>query len=144
MWNKTVLTIAAICSIFVLLSCDKNPKKIELVINNKVFSVEVARTNEEMSLGLMFRKHLGEYEGMIFVYTEYVRGAFWMRNTEIPLSIAFITKEGRIVDIRDMVPFSEEPIAPPEAYVYALEVNKGAFSKLGIKVGDFLKIPSGL
>jgi uncharacterized membrane protein (UPF0127 family) len=125
-------------------SCERRLEKIELAINNKTFTVEVARTQDEQSRGLMYRKSMGEYEGMIFVYPEYRRGAFWMKNTQIPLSIAFIRRDGEVVDIQDMKPYSENPIEPRLSYVYALELNKGAFARAGVGVGDVIRIPGSV
>ncbi len=144
MWNKTITIIACLATLM-LSSCDgKPPGKVDLSVNTKKFTVEVADSPEEMRLGLMFRKRLGEYEGMIFVYDNYVQSAFWMKNTEIPLSIAFMDKNGKIVDIRDMAPFDETPVGPAQPYVYALEVNQGAFDRLQVKIGDTIPIPASI
>jgi uncharacterized membrane protein (UPF0127 family) len=144
MWNKLAPALAILVCVCGFVACEKKLSTIELSINNKKFTVEVARTKEEMSIGLMYRKSMGDYEGMIFVYTDYVRNAFWMKNTEIPLSIAFITRQGKIVDIKDMKPFSESPVSPLLSYVYALELNQGAFEKAGVKAGDTIQIPAAI
>jgi uncharacterized protein len=78
---------------------------------------------------------------MIFVYQEYSRGAFWMKNTPLPLSIAFLTRDGRVIYIADMKPFSEKLIEPPQSYMYAIEVNQGVFDRLGVKAGDMVGLP---
>lgn len=101
--------------------------------------VEVADTVASRARGLMYRTGLPEYAGMLFVFESPQRLAFWMKNTWIPLSIAFIGADWRIVDIQDMDPPSpggEIPIyvSRREAQ-YALEVNQGFFARHGIGVG---------
>ena len=99
----------------------------------------MARTPGERAVGLMDRKHLGKEEGMLFIFEEEGYHSFWMKNTLIPLSIAFIDKEGRIVKITDMKPLTLTSHPPPKPVLYALEMNKGWFFKNGIKVGDVVR-----
>ena len=115
--------------------------KIPLYIHQKEIWVEVAKTPEETSHGLMGRKHLGKDEGMLFIFEKEDYHGFWMKNTLIPLSIAFIDKDGRIVWITDMKPLTLNSHVPPKPILYALEMNKGWFSSFGIKVGDFVRFP---
>ncbi|MER3455688.1 MAG: hypothetical protein C4304_02075 [candidate division GAL15 bacterium] len=101
--------------------------------------VEVADTPTTQARGLMYRTWLPEYAGMLFVFDAPQRLAFWMKNTRIPLSIAFIDSAWRIVDIQDMdppAPGGELPIyvSRREAQ-YALEVNQGFFARHGIGIG---------
>ena len=113
-----------------------------LTIKGKTIKVEVARTEKEKERGLMFRGRMGKDEGMLFVYEREEMLSFWMKNTRLPLSIAFIDKGGRIVDIQDMEPFSLETHTSAHPATYALEMNRGWFAKEGVKVGDSVKIPS--
>ena len=113
--------------------------KIPLYINNREISVEVAKTIEEREHGLMGRKDLGKDEGMLFIFETEGRYGFWMKDTYVPLSIAFIDKEGRIVRITDMKPRTLESHIPPQPILYALEMKKGWYSSNGIKVGDIIK-----
>jgi uncharacterized membrane protein (UPF0127 family) len=113
--------------------------KIPLYINDKEIWAEVAKTPQEMAKGLMGRKHLGQDEGMLFIFETEDYHAFWMKGTLIPLSIAFIDKEGRIVKITDMKPLTLESHSPPAPVLYALEMKKGWFSAKGIKVGDTVR-----
>lgn len=117
---------------------------IPLLIKDKKLFVEVARTEREKTRGLMFRSQLAENEGMLFIYEEEEILSFWMKNTFLPLSIAFIDRHGRIVDIQDMEPFSLDTHRSARPAQYALEVNRGWFQKNGIKIGDVVKIPAGL
>ena len=113
--------------------------KIPLYIGQKEIWVEVAKTPEERNQGLMGRKYLGKDEGMLFIFETEDRHGFWMKNTFIPLSIAFIDKNGRIVWITDMKPLTLDSHVPPQPILYALEMNKGWFSSRGIKVGDVVR-----
>jgi uncharacterized protein len=94
----------------------------------------------------MGRTSLPENEGMLFTFPSSHTGAFWMKDTLIPLSVAFYSTDGRIVRILDMTPCKRDPCDlydPGLAYRGALEVNLGAFRRWGISAGDRLRIPSG-
>jgi uncharacterized membrane protein (UPF0127 family) len=105
--------------------------------------VEIANGLDEQTRGLMYRTALAEDRGMLFVYTDEEARSFWMKNTLIPLSIAYIDSEGRIVDIQDMKPLDEDPphYVSAEPARYALEVNQGFFEERGVKVGDKAELP---
>lgn len=101
--------------------------------------VELAETPEERQQGLMHRQSLAERSGMLFLFQEPTSGGFWMKDTLIPLSIAFLDADGRILRILDMEPCRADPCpvyVPGVAYRAALEVNQGAFERAGVKVGD--------
>jgi len=102
---------------------------------------EIARTKEERNKGLMFRKELPEGEGMFFVFERDDVLSFWMKNTSVPLSIAFIAYDGRIIDIKDMYPHDENSVYSSRSARYALEVPQGWFSRMGVQSGDVVKIP---
>lgn len=97
--------------------------------------VEVADTPEARARGLMHREWLDPDAGMLFVFEGPVRAAFWMKDTLLSLSIAFIAADGSVVDIQDMEPLSLEPHAPPAEYLYALETNAGWFAEHGVGAG---------
>jgi uncharacterized membrane protein (UPF0127 family) len=105
--------------------------------------VEIADSPDEQARGLMERTALAEDRGMLFVFPEEEVRSFWMRNTQIPLSIAYMDSEGRIVDIQDMKPLDdEEPhYVSAEPARYALEVNQGFFDERGVEVGDRARLP---
>jgi uncharacterized membrane protein (UPF0127 family) len=108
-----------------------------------LIDVEVAETPEQRRFGLMFRESLGERSGMVFLFFERRRGSFWMKNTLIPLSIAFFGDEGTILAILDMEPCRAAPCklyAPGVTYSGALEVNQGAFDDWKVSVGDRITI----
>jgi uncharacterized protein len=105
--------------------------------------VEVADSSEERAVGLMNRESLPADAGMIFLFDEDTASAFWMKNTLIPLSIAFADEEGTIVSILDMEPCEADPCElydPGVSYRSALEVNQGAFDDWGVEVGDRLSL----
>jgi len=105
-------------------------------IKGETLYVEIVDTPEAMSRGLMYRKELARNRGMLFVYEEEQRLSFWMANTSIPLSIAFIRADGTIVDIQDMAPFDRTSHVSAAPALYALEVNQGWFCDKGVNVGD--------
>jgi uncharacterized protein len=105
--------------------------------------VEIADDDAERERGLMERTELAPDDGMIFVFPNDVSGAFWMKNTLIPLSIAFYARDGRIVKILDMEPCREDPCRlydPRVSYRGALEVNQGAFDRWNVHEGDRVRL----
>jgi len=130
--------------LFLLLFCPpfvhpQAPPKIPLYIKDTEILVEVAKSPEERAKGLMNRKHLGKDEGMLFIFEMEDYHGFWMKNTLIPLSIAFIDKERKIVSVAAMKPLTLESHDPPRPILYALEMNKGWFAAHGIKAGDIVR-----
>ena len=105
--------------------------------------LELARTPEEHQVGLMFRESLPWERGMLFVYDRQATEGYWMHNTLIPLSIAWISKEGTIVDIQDMQPLTDDVHFPAAPYWYALETNQGWFFENGVGVGQQIQFCLG-
>jgi len=103
-------------------------------------TVEMARTDEEKAQGLMHRKKLPDGQGMIFIYDRDQQMSFWMKNTVIPLSIAFIASDGRIIEIRDMQPLDLSAVKSSRSVRYALETPQGWFDRAGVKPGDYINI----
>jgi uncharacterized membrane protein (UPF0127 family) len=105
--------------------------------------VEIADTDAERQTGLMGRTTLAGDAGMLFVFDQEQTLSFWMKDTLIPLSIAYIDAEGRIVDIQDMQPLDDIPpqYVSAEPAQYALEVNQGFFEERGVSVGDMVALP---
>jgi uncharacterized membrane protein (UPF0127 family) len=102
---------------------------------------EVADTMLQQMIGLMQRRTMAQHEGMLFVYEEAQKHCFWMRNTPLPLSIAFIDDAGRIVNIEDMQPQTDESHCAAKPVRFALEMNQGWFAKRGLKPGARFKGP---
>jgi uncharacterized membrane protein (UPF0127 family) len=116
---------------------------IETRAGEQEVAVEVADTDAERQRGLMNRTSLDADAGMVFLFPGETAGGFWMKNTLIPLSIAFYDGDGRIVRILDMEPCRRDPcrIYDPEVtYVGALEVNQGAFRRWNVSEGDRLRL----
>ena len=108
-----------------------------------VVEVEIADTRDERARGLMGRDSLPNDAGMLFLFPRPSAGGFWMKDTLIPLSIAFVGSEGRIVRILDMEPCRRDPCPiydPGVGYIQALEVNRGAFARWGVEEGDELEL----
>jgi uncharacterized membrane protein (UPF0127 family) len=108
-----------------------------------LLDVEIAQTPEQHRRGLMGRKFLAPDAGMVFVYFDEQTGAFWMKDTLIPLSIAFYDQQGRIERIVDMKPCRRDPCKlydPGVPFWGALEVNRGAFERWGVGEGDRLSL----
>ena len=106
-------------------------------------AVEVADTPEDRATGLMWREDLAPYDGMAFVWTEPTTATFWMKNTLIPLSIAFWDEDGRIVAIVDMEPCDAQPCrkyGAGESHVGAVEVEQGLLDERGIGIGDRVEL----
>jgi len=106
-------------------------------------TVEVADDPEERTRGLMGRESLAPDSGMYFVYEQTHRQGFYMRNTRIPLSIAFIRADGVIVDIKDMQPYDESLVEPDQDYKDALEMSQGWFADNDIRVGNRAQLEDG-
>ncbi|MBN1899172.1 MAG: DUF192 domain-containing protein [Spirochaetes bacterium] len=134
---RLLVTSLLLC---LLINCgDKKYARIE--IKDSVLEVEIADTEEKRALGLMNKSHLPENEGVLFVFDPPQKVSFWMKDTSIPLSIAFIDKDLKITEIRNMFPYdvvnrtiSGSPVQ------FALEVNQGWFEKNGIRAGDCISI----
>ncbi len=108
---------------------------------------EVAHTPQTRQLGLMNRKAMPVQHGMVFVFTQDATHCMWMKNTFLPLSVAFVDAQGRIINIEDMQPHSEDNHCAAAPARFALEMNQGWFRERGIKPGDTLRgfdrLPSG-
>ena len=141
-YQRSILRFVGLASILVIfVGCAAQAQRYDLSISGVTFEVEVVDTAETRQTGLMDREELGERHGMLFVFEESELRSFWMKDTSIPLSIAYIDASLIIREIHDMEPFSLEPVPSRTAARYALEVNQGAFGELGIAVGDRL-VPS--
>jgi uncharacterized membrane protein (UPF0127 family) len=105
---------------------------------------EIARTETEREMGLMFRESLADGEGMLFIFEKDRMLSFWMKNTRLPLSIAYIGYNGRILEIHDMQPLDLSPIRSGRSARYALEVPQGWFERAGVKTGDVFVILLGI
>lgn len=124
---------------FALTPAQPELPKIALTIREIRIDAEVADDADEKTIGLMGRKELSEGSGMLFVFSRPQPMGFWMKDTLIPLSIAYINGEGVIREIHDMQPLDESGVSSVfRDLVYALEVPQGWFAKNGILAGDIV------
>jgi uncharacterized protein len=140
----SLLLVAVACGSAV--ARDPNPPaalSIRTAEGTVTLEVEVADTPTERRTGLMGRESVDPYDGMAFVWEELVQATFWMRDTRIPLSIAFWDDQGRIISILDMDPCTADPCpsyGPGEPFVGAVEVGRGTFAMRGVAVGDTVEL----
>ena len=107
-----------------------------LTIGRHTLTAEIANTDATRSSGLMHRRMLPENRGMLFVFPDIAVHGMWMMNTHLPLSVAFLDRDGVIINIADMTPHTQETHSAARPAKYALEMNQGWFRKRGIKPGD--------
>lgn len=96
---------------------------------------QVAASAEQREIGLMFRKDMPQHEGMLFIFENPSRLCFWMKNTPLPLTAAFVADDGSIVNLEDMKPYTTESHCSAKPVRYVLEMNQGWFAKKGVKPG---------
>ena len=114
----------------------ENTSYISLSINDIYFAVEHASTEQSRAKGLMFRESLSPNTGMLFTFPDVGYRSFWMKNTYVPLSIAYLNEAGRILNIESMNPLSMTDINSAGPAKYALEMNRGWFMQNNIMTGD--------
>ncbi|MCF7669628.1 MAG: DUF192 domain-containing protein [Verrucomicrobia bacterium] len=115
-----------------------------LYVGTNTVTAEIAQRPIQISTGLMFRKQLEENHGMLFVFAQPHRASFYMKNTSIPLTCAYIDSEGVILEIHDMQPFNEEPItAEHDNIQFVLEMSQNWFANHGVTTGAVITADSG-
>ena len=117
------------------LSASAEMPRMELSAGFHRIEAEVAANQENRALGLMHRKSMGSNQGMLFVFPVAARHCMWMRNTLIPLAVAFLDDEGRIINVEEMKPQTENNHCAAAPARFALEMNKGWFAAKGIQNG---------
>jgi len=124
--------------------CRGTAETVTLQVGRGTIIAEVADTEAERAKGLMHRRELRENRGMLFVYRRDQKLSFWMKDTTIPLSIAFIAADGTVREIHDMKPLSLRPVESRFSVRYALEVRQGTFERFNVRPGDRIVIPESL
>lgn len=119
-------------------------KTAELRIGEHTLTTELALTANERSIGLMYRESMDEYQAMLFVYDDRAQRCFWMLNTLIPLTLAFLDDQGTVLQLADMAPQTTTSHCSNQPVRFALEVNQGWFKRHGVGVGDRVEGLSGL
>jgi uncharacterized membrane protein (UPF0127 family) len=115
-----------------------NLPRVSLTAGMYQIDAQVAQTPQQREIGLMFRKEMPQSEGMIFVFEQPTTQCFWMRNTLLPLTAAFVADDGRIVNLADMQPMTENSHCSKEPVRFVLEMNQGWFARKNIKEGTKL------
>ena len=140
-WARRAAAIAALCCA-ALASAQDGPQKLAQVrLNAGIHNInaELASTPQQREIGLMFRTAMPANDGMLFVFEQPGQQCFWMRNTLIPLSIAFLGDDGSVVNIDDMKPQTLDSHCSAKPVRFVLEMNEGWFAKRGIKAGSRLR-----
>ena len=135
--------IAALIALFLAVPAlaQDGPQKLPAIRLNAgmhIIQAEVAQTPGQRNIGLMNRPTMGANEGMLFVFDQPAEQCFWMKNTLLPLSIAFLADDGTVVNIEDMAPQTLDSHCSRKDVRLALEMNVGWFAKRGIKPGSRL------
>jgi len=136
------LGAAALTFVGALAAAQDAPQKLPAIALNAgmhVIQAELARTPREREIGLMFRTQMGPNEGMLFAFDQPGQQCFWMKNTLLPLAIAFVADDGSIVNIDTMKPQTLDSHCSDKPVRFVLEMNQGWFDKRGIKAGFRLK-----
>ena len=115
---------------------DAKPRTTTVKVGPHALRVEVVANDADRSKGLMHRKSLGKDDGMLFIFDEPGYHSMWMKNTFIPLSVAFVDRDGTILNILDMEPQTEDTHMSAGPSIYAIETNKGWFAAKKVKAGD--------
>ncbi len=120
-------------------ACAQEPQtrlpRVTLSAGMHQIDAQLARTNEQRATGLMHRKEMPQHEGMLFVFEQPTVQCFWMKDTLLPLSAAFVSDDGTVVNIADMKPLALDSHCSAQPVRYVLEMNQGWFAKKGVKPG---------
>jgi hypothetical protein len=112
-----------------------------MTLKEKTFTIEVAKSDEQVERGLMYRDSMPADHGMIFLMDKEAKISFWMKNTRIPLDIVFLDKNGKVLEVQARKPFDETGRGPASPALYVIELNLGVAEKIGLKPGDTVEIP---
>ena len=147
-WQRLALAAIAVAGALCTAPVAAQPQsplpKVELQAGIHLIKAEVADDIGTRAKGLMFRERLGPNEAMLFVFQDKSAQCFWMRNTLIPLSIAFIDDDGSVVNVENMQPKTEDSHCAARPVRYALEMEQGWFARRGIQGGYRLLGPKGM
>ena len=140
-WVRRIVAVSVLgaASLAAAQQAPQSLPQIKLSAGIHVINAELATTPQPREIGLMHRTAMATGDGMLFVFERPGQQCFWMRNTLIPLSIAFLADDGSVVNIDDMAPQTLDGHCSAKPVRYALEMNKGWFAKRGIKPGARLR-----
>ncbi len=131
--------LSAILNFSYAQSAQMDLPRAKITAGMNLIDVQLATTPEQRAAGLMFRGSMPVSEGMLFVFDESAQQCFWMKNTSMPLTAAFVAEDGVIVNLIDMKPQSTVPHCSAQPVRFVLEMNQGWFDRRGIKAGFKLK-----
>jgi uncharacterized membrane protein (UPF0127 family) len=134
----TLLMALATTAVSAQDSPQTNLPRIKLQAGMHQMDVQVAQTPEQRSIGLMFRAEMPPHEGMLFVFEQPSVQCFWMKNTLLPLTAAFVADDGTIINLADMKPQTTDSHCSAKPVRFVLEMNQGWFAKKGLKAGSRL------
>jgi uncharacterized membrane protein (UPF0127 family) len=137
-----VILLAFVSSLSLAAQTDTVFPQIQVQVEQDVYALEYANTFELRAQGLMFREKMCVSCGMLFNFKQPKQAGMWMKNTLIPLDVAFIRSDGKITDIKAMQPLDLSTTSSSEQVLYAWEMNQGWFAQNGIQVGDTVVIPT--
>ena len=140
-WARRIAVAAALC-VAAWASAQEIPQRLEQIRLNAgihLINAELATTPQQREIGLMMRQSMPANDGMLFVFEQPGQQCFWMRNTLIPLSVAFIADDGSVVNVDEMAPMTENSHCSTKPVRFVLEMNQGWFAKRGIKPGSKLR-----
>jgi uncharacterized membrane protein (UPF0127 family) len=139
--THVIALLLIICNSYAQEYAQTNLERINLNAGIHKIEVQVALTPQQHAIGLMHRSEMPAQEGMLFVFQSPSKQCFWMKNTKLPLTAAFIADDGSIVNLEDMKPQTLEAHCSRKPVRYVLEMNQGWFAKKGIKAGSKLSGP---
>jgi len=137
-WPRWAAALASLCFSVVAAAQEGQQRLAQIRLNAGIHNInaELATTPEQREIGLMFRTSMPAGDGMLFVFERPSQQCFWMKNTLIPLSVAFLADDGSVVNIDDMKPQTLDGHCSTKPVRYVLEMNQGWFAKRGIKSGS--------
>jgi uncharacterized membrane protein (UPF0127 family) len=124
------------CGVLAQTEPQLNLRRIQLQAGMRLIDTQLAETPMQRQIGLMFRKEMPLNEGMLFVFENKATQCFWMKNTQIPLTAAFLDDDGTIVNLADMAPQTTQSHCSTKPVRYVLEVNQGFFSRMKMGAGS--------
>lgn len=134
-WTARLLITSVVAGVAAQTGPQMQLPRTQLRAGMHLLDVQLAQTGEQRQMGLMFRKEMPQHEGMLFVFEQPATQCFWMRNTLIPLTAAFVADDGTIVNLADMKPQNDDSHCSIKPVRFVLEMNAGWFAKRQIKAG---------
>ncbi len=139
MKQTTIAFIACLMVLAHLVHAQNSPQmdlpRIKISAGMHLIDTQIASTEEQRATGLMFRKDMPQSEGMLFVFEQPSQQCFWMKNTLLPLTAAFVADDGTIINLADMKPQTTDSHCSSQPVRFVLEMNQGWFNRKGIKAG---------